>query len=531
MVLFTGWRNYVKVGVIDCSNEINSQICRDYEVMAYPTVRYFPPRPESSNIGIDFIRSFNIQVMKDFLIKMLQETQNSTNVSNLCDIQPFENSNVELDSNNILTFIIISTPNNMLAQELIIDFCPIKKVKIISVLNSNTVLVKLLKAETYPSLYLVENKNQFKFLTSGNKTNFTNSINTYLETVHMTSFSIIDITTSLYNLSFHKDKGSMHNNNTVYLSDLEATLRYSLEHEILSRSVISGESLEALNSYLELLIECFPSSIRGKKFIKLIWENTRFNKTVSGKKLENLINYYEFLLKPYVTKHSWIGCVGSLPMYRKYPCGLWTMFHTLSVQASIKNLTTFNGKQILETISGYVKHFFGCTECSEHFMNMVSTIKSNVSSLDDAVLWLWLAHNQVNQRLMGDVTEDPAHPKILFPLKVHCDTCHQNGTDEWNKTEVLKYLKNMYSAFSLQKTSYEDIHSHHDNLITSNKRSIDDDSDYNNNVFDQEEWKIDVSTCMISYILSCSVLMILFYLLLAKKKCKKNKYIYFLLDR
>ncbi|XP_060875280.1 sulfhydryl oxidase 2-like [Metopolophium dirhodum] len=527
-----GWRNYVKVGVIDCSNEINSQTCRDYEVMAYPTVRYFPPRPASSNIGKDFIRSFNIQVMKDFLIKMLQETQSSTNVSTLCDIQPFENVNVEIDSNNILTFIIISTPNDKIAQELIIDFCPVKKVKIISVLNSNTGLAELLKTETYPSLYLVEDNNQFTRLASGNnKTNFTNTINTYLETVHMTPFSIFDITTTLYNLLFHKDKGSMHNDNTVYLSDLEATLRYSLEHEILSRSVISGESLNALNSYLELLIECFPSSIRGKKFIKLIWENTHLNKTVSGEKLGNLINNYEFLLKPYVTKHSWIGCEGSQPMYRKYPCGLWTMFHTLSVQASIKNLITFNGKQVLETIAGYVKHFFGCTDCSEHFMNMATTIQTNVSSLDDAVLWLWSAHNQVNQRLKGDVTEDPMHPKILFPSKVYCETCHQNGTDEWNKTEVLKYLKNIYSAISLQKTSYDNIHSQHDNLIITGKRSIDDNSNYNNNVFDEEEWKIDVSTCMISYILSCSVLMILFYLLLVKKRCKKNKYIYFILGK
>jgi len=323
----------------------------------------------------------------------------------------------------------------------------------------------------------------------------------------------------------------MHNGNTVYLSDLEATLKYSLEHEILSRSVISGESLDALNSYLELLIECFPSSIRGEKFIKLIWANTQFNKTVSGEKLGNLINSYEFLLKPYVTKHSWIGCEGSLPMYRKYPCGLWTMFHTLVVQASVKNFTTFNGKQVLETIAGYVKHFFGCTDCSEHFMNMATTIQTNVSSLDDAVLWLWSAHNQVNQRLMGDVTEDPMHPKILFPSKVHCETCCQNGTDEWNKTEVLKYLKKMYSTISLQKTSYENIHPQHDNLIIPGKRSIDDSSNYNNNVFDEEEWKIDVSTCMISYILSCSVLMVLFYLLLVKKRCKKNKYFYFMLGK
>lgn len=500
--------------------------------MGYPTLRYFPPRPEINNTGIDFIRSFNIETMKDFLIEKLQETQNNGNLSILCDIQPYDKADIVLNSNNILTFIIIDKPDNKLAQELVIDYCPVKKVKVIHAVTTNTALVELLKTENYPSLYLVENNNQFKMLASGNnKRNFSNTINAYLENVHMTPYSIIDITTKLYNILFQKNKGSMQNNdNTVYLSDLEATLMYSLDHEIISRSTISGDSLSALNAYLELLIECFPSSIRGNKFIQLIWEKTRYNKTVSGEDLGNLINRFEFMLKPYITKRSWIGCQGSQQIYRKYPCGLWTMFHTLSVQASTKNLTTFNGQQVLEIIAGYVKHFFGCTDCSEHFMSMATTIKTNVSSLDDAVLWLWSAHNQVNQRLAGDVTEDPMHPKILFPLKVHCETCYQSGTDEWNTTEVLKYLKNMYSAISLQQTPNENSDSQPVSLFTSDKHFIDDDNN-NINMFDEEEWKIDVSTCMVSYILSCSVLMILFYLLLVKKRCKKNKYMYFIFGK
>jgi len=57
-------------------------------------------------------------------------------------------------------------------------------------------------------------------------------------------------------------------------------------------------------------------------------------------------------------------------------------------------------------------------------------------------------------------------------------------------------------------------------------RQIIDDSDYNSL---DEDWKIDVSTCMVLYILSCSMLMILFYLLIIKKDFKRivNKYSYF----
>lgn len=496
--------------------------------MAYPTVRYFPPQPSPNNMGIEFIRSFNVQEMKNALVDQLIQTQSSGNLSILCDIQPFKESNLVIDSNNILTFLVIDTPETQdkLAQELIIDYCPVKKVKVIYALNSNKALVDLLNPLTYPSLYRVEQNNQFTLLASGtNKTHFTNTINANLETIHMTPFNIIDMTTKLYNILFQKNKVFENNPNIIYLSDLEATLRYSLDHEIVSRSVISDEALEALKCYLELLVECFPSSLRGKKFIKLIYENIQNNTTLSGAQLGTFINKYELFLNPFVTKHDWIGCEGSNAMYRRYPCGLWTLFHTLTVQASTKNLNTFNGAQVLESIAGYVKHFFGCTDCSEHFIQMTTSIKSNVSSLDDAVLWLWSAHNQVNQRLAGDVTEDPMHPKVLFPLKVHCETCRQD--DEWNKTEVLNYLKKMYTTISLKQTPYDNIHIDPQSIQAS--PHIIDDTDYN--IIEEGDWAIDVNTCLISYILSCSVLMILFYLLVMKKRCKKNKYIYFIIGK
>lgn len=494
--------------------------------MAYPTVRYFEPHPEPTNIGVDFTRSNDPQVMKNALIEKLSETQRNGNLSSLCDLQPYDKTNIVLDSNNLLTFVVIeNTTTNMLAQELIIDFCHVKEVKIIYALNSNTKLADLLDSKMYPSLYKVDSNNHFQLLVSNsNKSYYIESINKNLEAEHITSFNIIDITTKLYNMLFQNGKVQL-DTNTVYLSDLEATLKYSLDHEITSRSIISGEALESLIGYLELLNECFPTNIRGKKFLSLLLDKMRFNNTVSGEKLGDFVNKYEFMINPYVTKHKWIGCQGSNSMFRQYPCGLWTLFHTLTVQASMKDLDTFNGVQVLETIAGYVKHFFGCTECSEHFMGMATTIKKNVSSFDDAVLWLWSAHNQVNQRLAGDITEDPKFPKVLFPIKAHCKTCRNNVTNEWNKTEVLVFLKKMYSTVN-NKQAPDD---HKPQNILSAQQIVEENNF--NDIFDEEEWKIDVSTCMISYILSCSVLMILFYVLVVKKRCKKNKYFYFVLSK
>lgn len=63
---------------------------------------------------------------------------------------------------------------------------------------------------------------------------------------------------------------------------------------------------------------------------------------------------------------------------------------------------------------------------------------------EDAVLWLWMAHNRANKRLSGDASEDPHFPKQQFPNVNICPQCHlANG--EFNEQETLKYLVQYYS--------------------------------------------------------------------------------------
>ena len=44
-----------------------------------------------------------------------------------------------------------------------------------------------------------------------------------------------------------------------------------------------------------------------------------------------------------------------------------------------------------------------CRECASHFDTMVNEdLDDSVQSYDDVILWLWKAHNKVNQRLKGE---------------------------------------------------------------------------------------------------------------------------------
>lgn len=57
---------------------------------------------------------------------------------------------------------------------------------------------------------------------------------------------------------------------------------------------------------------------------------------------------------------------------------------------------------VLQTVRRYVHTFFGCRECGEHFENMAKESLDTVKTADQAILWLWRAHNAVNGRLAGE---------------------------------------------------------------------------------------------------------------------------------
>lgn len=179
------------------------------------------------------------------------------------------------------------------------------------------------------------------------------------------------------------------------------------------------------------------------------------------------------------TNVTWVGCQGSEPHFRGYPCGLWTVFHLLTVQAAQsgpdkgigvpwgfgcqrggvwtgcgtgrdaacrQRLVLPQGRsagraratvgcgaatlamgpwrgtagsglalpsppilclppelplEVLSTMRCYVRHFFGCQECAQHFEAMAAESMDQVAGREEAVLWLWSHHNEVNARLAG----------------------------------------------------------------------------------------------------------------------------------
>ena len=153
-------------------------------------------------------------------------------------------------------------------------------------------------------------------------------------------------------------------------------------------------------------------------------------------------------------KPEWANCRGSQSHYRGYPCALWSLAHTLTLltltlptsshhlthpstsSSSSRSRHSFHSKEALRVVAQFVKIFFSCEHCREHFSQMAQSLEEGRVAYDgDAVLWLWEAHNRVNRRLAKDISSDPLYPKTLFPSPNHCPYCYSpiSSPDDRNR--------------------------------------------------------------------------------------------------
>ena len=156
-------------------------------------------------------------------------------------------------------------------------------------------------------------------------------------------------------------------------------------------------------------------------------------------------------------KASWGSCRGATRSSRGYTCGLWMTFHAMSVNAEKMGWGGGSGgAKFLGRIQSFVRHFFACDECRTHFLQMADKEPfKQARTHQEAVLWLWRAHNEVNERLFeeeareaqrGETSENPL--KVQYPTRDLCPQCYAGASgDEFKEQEVLAFLDRYYGAW------------------------------------------------------------------------------------
>lgn len=468
------WKSMVSVGAIDCSDEDNSPICRDFEIMGYPTLRYFHENYQKgpTNIGAEVRKGDDVHSHRRNLLEKMINEQKEGRGTVFPHLLPysFSNTNYLFDSvpaDTRYVFLIFENANSLFGPEVALDLHLVKSIVIRYVLHNNTELASALGITAFPAMVVYGKDETYKKFegTYNSREAFRVEIKQFLKP---RGLEIPDPTPKqiytgkwleapvpdMMSLMEAREFAALNNRiskmgDVVFQVDLETALRYSLKHEVGGVKAITGEKLEALRSYLNVLAKYFPLGRNGQIFLRNLKDDVYAKSSVPGSYIANAVTAVEDEnQRVFSSPQQWLACRGSTPEHRGYPCGVWKLFHYLTVAAAEHNSS--DPREVLDAMFKYIKNFFGCADCSRHFQEMaVEKDMKSVSSLDSAILWLWMAHNDVNKRLAGDSTEDPKFPKIQFPSSDRCPNC-RNADSTWNYTEVLKYVKQVYSSINVR---------------------------------------------------------------------------------
>jgi len=460
------------------------QSCDKYQIQGTPTIRIFHPgtmqnRLDSSFYGFNLpVRSdkeyfldiilYNLAVVDSKGVKLPVMLNNIRNIPSpdVKSLSAMFNSLPQTASNAALIFE--QEGKHSVGKKVIMDTN--KQSDIVPVLRANyqEAVNHDWKLQMNPAMVIVDREGNILERVDGwgvdaDRKRFVNIISSYAEGNNGKTVNpeerVTNPATTVYTVP---DKIYPAVKDEVFMSDLEKAVEYSLMKEVAMQPHLNQVKLQTLVYFIETLLNYLPNMRPPmRRFLISLreWPVQMRYAAVSHTDYKYKVNELSQFYQPFAaTPPEWEGCAGSQDQFRGYPCSLWTLFHTLTVNSAQKEPSLHYGgvSTVANAMIGYVREFFSCRSCAEHFNSHLSQLGYLPHTGDQAIIWLWTIHNTANLLLAGDTTEDPTRPKIQWPSKENCPECRGSGKrwvplikvngELWNQADVLGYVKNIYSA-------------------------------------------------------------------------------------
>ncbi|KAM4878144.1 sulfhydryl oxidase 2 [Thomomys bottae] len=465
------WATAIRVAVLDCAEEKNQEVCRAYDIHFYPTFRYFKAFTKDFTTGENFKgHDRELQTVRQTMIDFLQNHTEGTRppaCPPLDPIQPSDFPSLLNSHRGRYVAILFESSGSYVGREVILDLIPYENIMVHRAVVGDKAFLQSLGVSSVPSCYLIYPNGSHGLINVAKP--LRSFFSSYLK-------SLPDVRKTLLVLP-EKPRTEEHSEVVVwrefdraklYMADLESGLHHLLRVELATHRSLAGAELKTLRDFVTIVAKLFPGRPPVRKLLEMLreWLTTLPLDRIPYNAVLDLVNNKMRISGIFLTNHiKWVGCQGSRPELRGYPCSLWKLFHTLTVEASTHPEallgTGFEDDPgaVLQTMRRYVHTFFGCRECGEHFEAMAKESVDTVKTLDQAVLWLWRKHNAVNSRLAGHLSEDPTSPKVPWPTPELCPACHEEikGLDSWNEGQVLLFLKRHYGRNNLVDTYSVDL--------------------------------------------------------------------------
>ncbi|XP_034634897.1 sulfhydryl oxidase 1 [Trachemys scripta elegans] len=451
------WSPAVNVGVVDCADIANQKTCGKFGITGFPTLKFFKAFSKSPEDGTKiFHPGDSIQNLRQSIITNLEMHKESWPPA----CPPLEPASVEeirgfFQTNNVTYLVLIfETNDSFLGREVTLDMLQYENIAVRRVLSSEEELVKKYGVTAFPSSFLLINNGTFSRIpVQMEARSFYTHFLRRLPGVTRGPYTPTRAPDTPIKTTPTPRRPA--DRSKVYMADLESTLHYALRVEVARFSVLTGERVKALKDFVAVLAKYFPGRPFVQNFLRSVdrWLRNVRESRIPYSALELVLTNRKEGQAPAVLSNNvtWVGCQGSEPHFRGYPCSLWILFHLLTVQATRHPRLGTGPLEVLGAMRSYVQSFFGCRECAQHFEGMAAESMDKVRSVDEAALWLWSRHNRVNARLAGTETEDPQFPKLQWPPPELCRPCHSvvKRRQVWDEAAVLQFLKAYFSPINI----------------------------------------------------------------------------------
>lgn len=245
-------------------------------------------------------------------------------------------------------------------------------------------------------------------------------------------------------------------------NDAHLSFDFAMRHAVFYKNgTLLEKDFTPFAFFVEQLKDALPPTWKLKRLVSEIFDNIDIVKRSEKKLIETLDRYPP-------KKKSWsLSCTRG-DKYAGYTCGLWELFHIMTI--GIVEWNTFAGEDDWAyyrpeaaslILRNYIEHFFGCEVCRVNFLHAYDTCEYDrcnrmgeyLGELDDwkeLPLWLFELHNGVNKRLLRERAEREHRAvtkkdeiSVQWPSREDCPICwHSDG--RWDPDNVYMFLRLTY---------------------------------------------------------------------------------------
>jgi thiol oxidase len=280
------WQDLVKVAVVECSDETNTPLCREYRITRYPTVKYFHENYRFGSGALIMSHQnqnyATVEFLKKALIEKLMEEIGEGRGAIYPNLLPYEGADLEqliesIPKNVQYVFLVVDAADAYLGAEVALDLHKTNGIIVRHSLKNNSVLISKLQIKHFPTIVALDPNRNVQFMTcDANRTALKRTkfleekgfktVRFFLEETKNNTSQVAPrgIGNAIQGVLRQciKKMGDV-----IFQVDLEAAVRYSLRQKVSAVQTIKGNQLEALAAYLQVLKKYFPFYYNSSSFI------------------------------------------------------------------------------------------------------------------------------------------------------------------------------------------------------------------------------------------------------------------------